>query len=152
MATMPATISSIQPPNGKGPHTLHTTQGVIKCWGEQASSFFEGCSYEFPFYNKPYNGVDELYVGKGIVKEIRDGSGVDHQAPITPPTAPVPSNGGGRPQTTPMGVVGAAQGTRERSIQAQAIIKAVIAVGGDEKLFQRWLDVHDAVIKGERVG
>lgn len=152
MATMTATITSIQPPNGKGPHTLHTTQGVIKCWGEQAPHFHEGCSYEFNFYNKPYNGVDELYVGKGIVKEIRDGSGVDHQAPIAPPPAPVASNGGGRPQNTPMGVANAPQANRERSIQAQAIIKAVIAVGGSESDVQRWLDCHDKIVAGERVG
>ena len=152
MATMTATISRIEPSSGKGPHTFHTNNGVIKCWGEQADSFFEGCSYEFPYYAKDYNGAQELYVGKGIVKEIRDGSGVDHQAPVPPPPAPVASNGGGRPQNTPMGVANAPQGNRERSIQAQAIIKSVIAVGGSEVDVQKWMDCHDKIVAGERVG
>ena len=132
---------------------MHTTQGVIKCWGEQSPHFHEGCSYEFPYYDKEYAGASERYIGKGIVKEIRDGSGVDHQAPIAPSPAPVASNGGGRPQkNTPMGVANAPQGNRERSIQAQAIIKAVVAVGGSESDVQRWWDCHDKIVAGERVG
>jgi len=43
-------------------------------------------------------------------------------------------------------------GDRERSIQAQAIIKSVIAMDGTEADVQRWLDCHDKIVKGERVG
>ena len=152
MATMTATISSIQPPNGKGPYTLHHAGGIIKCWDEHAPKFQEGRTYEFPFYNKPYNGTDELYVGKGMIKEVTGGGMSDYQAPVPPPPAPVASNGGGRPQNTPMGVANAPQGNRERSIQAQAIIKSVIAVGGSEVDVQKWMDCHDKIVAGERVG
>jgi hypothetical protein len=51
-----------------------------------------------------------------------------------------------------MGVMGAAQGSRERSIQAQAIIKAVVAVGGSEADVQRWIDCHDKIVAGGRCG
>ena len=150
MSTMTATITNIQRPNGKGPHTLHTSGGVIKCWDEHAGKFFEGNTYEFAFYDKEYNGISERYVGKGIVKEVSAGNG--SEAPIAPPPAPVAPNGGGRPQNTPMGVANAPQGNRERSIQAQAIIKSVISVGGSEVDVQRWMDCHDKIVAGERVG
>ena len=150
MAVMQATITNIQRPNGKGPHTLHTNNGVIKCWDEHAGKFFEGNTYEFPYYDKEYNGASERYVGKGIVKEVSHGNG--SEAPIAPPPAPVARNMGNHPQTTPMAVASAPQGNRERSIQAQAIIKAVVAVGGSEADVQRWLDCHDKIVAGERVG
>jgi hypothetical protein len=51
-----------------------------------------------------------------------------------------------------MGVANAPQGNRERSIQAQAIIKSVIAVGGSEIDVQKWMDCHDKIVAGERVG
>jgi hypothetical protein len=151
MANMQITISKIDYSSGSGPNMLHTEDGQqIKIWAERVGEVEVGKSYEIPYYDKDYKGVMERSVGKGIIKEVTNGDG--SQAPVAPPLALVPSNGGGRPHNTPMGVANAPQGTRERSIQAQAIIKAVIAVGGDETLFQRWLDVHDAVVKGERVG
>jgi hypothetical protein len=150
MATMQATITNIQRPNGKGPHTLHTSGGMIKCWDEHAGKFFEGNTYEFPYYDKEYNGASERYVGKGIVKEVSRGNG--SEAPIAPPLAPVAQNTVNPSPNTPVGVVGAAQGNRERSIQAQAIIKSVIAVGGSEVDVQKWMDCHDKIVAGERVG
>ena len=154
MPTMNATITRIDPPVGKGPYTLHHAGGVIKCWDESAVQFEINRSYEFPYYEKDYpkgSGNMECYVsGKGIIKAIPDGSA--SQAPVAAPQAPIPTNGGGTPQTTPMGVVGASQGTRELSIVAQAIIKSVIAVGGTEADVQRWKDCHDAIVRGERVG
>ena len=152
MATMRATINTIQNSNGKGPHILHTSKGLIKCWDEQVGNFSEGESYEFPYYNKPYQGLDEIIVGKGIVKKLAHGSGVDYQAPPAPSQASVASNGVGRATNTPMSVANAPQANRERSIQAQAIIKAVIAVGGNESDVQRWLDAHDKIVAGERIG
>ena len=150
MSTMTATITNIQRPNGKGPYTLHTSGGVIKCWDDNAGKFFEGNTYEFPTYNKPYNGIDEIYVGKGIIKEVSSGNG--SEPPIAPSPAPVAQNVSSQPQTTPMAVANAPQGNRERSIQAQAIIKAVVAVGGSEADVQRWIDCHDKIVAGERVG
>jgi len=151
MANMQITISKIDYSSGSGPNMLHTEDGQqIKIWNDRVAEVEVGKSYEIPFFDKDYKGVMERIVGKGIIKEVTNGDG--SQAPVAPPLALVPSNGGGRPHNTPMGVANAPQANRERSIQAQAIIKAVIAVGGDETLFQRWLDVHDAVVKGERVG
>ena len=151
MPTMQITISKIDFSSGSGPNMLHTEDGQqVKIWPERAGEVEVGKRYEIPYFDKEYRGIMERSVGKGIIKEVTNGDG--SQAPVAPPLALVPSNGGGRPHNTPMGVANAPQGTRERSIQAQAIIKAVIAVGGDETLFQRWLDVHDAVVKGERVG
>jgi len=151
MANMQITISKIDYSSGSGPNMLHTEDGQqIKIWNDRVAEVEVGKSYEIPFFDKDYKGVMERSVGKGIIKEVTNGDG--SQAPVAPPLALVPSNGGGRPHNTPMGVANAPQANRERSIQAQAIIKAVIAVGGDETLFQRWLDVHDAVVKGERVG
>jgi hypothetical protein len=151
MANMQITIDRIDYAGGNGPNMIHTKDGQqIKIWNERVAEVEVGKSYEIPFFDKDYKGVMERSVGKGIIKEVTNGDG--SQAPVAPPLALVPSNGGGRPHNTPMGVANAPQGNRERSIQAQAIIKAVIAVGGDETLFQRWLDVHDAVVKGERVG
>lgn len=151
MPTMQITISKIDFSSGSGPNMLHTEDGQqVKIWPERAGEVEVGKRYEIPYFDKEYRGIMERSVGKGIIKEVTNGNG--SKAPASPPLMLVPASAGGTPQTTPMGVVGASQNTRERSIQAQAIIKAVIAVGGDEKMFQRWLDVHDAIVKGERVG
>ena len=55
-------------------------------------------------------------------------------------------------QNTAQGVMTGSGNNRERSIQAQAIIKSVIAMDGTEADVQRWLDCHDKIVKGERVG
>tara|TARA_R110000764_G_scaffold173647_1_gene260323 strand:+ start:312 stop:773 length:462 start_codon:yes stop_codon:yes gene_type:complete len=149
MATMTATIEVIQPSSGKGPSQLFYDGGVVKCW-DDVGRFLQGRTYEFPYYEKDYQGTAERYVGKGIVKEVSGGNAP--QTPVAAPQTPVAPNGGGTPQTTPMAVANAPQGNRERSIQAQAIIKSVIAVGGTEADVQRWMDCHDKIVSGDRVG
>ena len=151
MANMQITISKIDYAGGNGPNMIHTKDGQqIKIWNDRVDEVQVGKSYEIPFFDKDYKGTMERSVGKGIIKEVTNGDG--SQAPVAPPLALVPSNGGGRPHNTPVGVVGAAQGNRERSIQAHAIIKSVISVGGSEEDVQRWMDCHDKIVAGERVG
>ena len=106
MANMQITISKIDYSSGSGPNMLHTEDGQqIKIWAERVGEVEVGKSYEIPYYDKDYRGVMERSVGKGIIKEVTNGDG--SQAPVPPPPAPVASNGGGRPQNTPMGVANA---------------------------------------------
>jgi hypothetical protein len=151
MANMQITIDRIDYAGGNGPNMIHTKDGQqIKIWAERVGEVEVGKSYQIPYFDKDYKGVMERSVGKGIIKEVTGGNG--SQAPIAPPLAPVAQNTVNPSPNTPVGVVGAAQGNRERSIQAQAIIKSVISVGGSEVDVQRWMDCHDKIVAGERVG
>ena len=150
---MTATISSIQPgPSASSPYIVKTTDGqLIKAFKEKAGELVIGKTYQIPYYDKDYEGTTERMISKfGIIKEVPLGGGP--VAPTQPPQgapSPIPAP---PPQTTPMGVVSAGAGSKDRSIQALAIIKAVVAVGGTEGEVQRWMDCHDRLVAGEQVG
>ena len=154
MPTMTIQISKIDYVSGNSPNWIHTRDGSrLKIWDDRIDEVRVGSAYEIPYYDKEYNGVMERTVGsKGIIKEVTGGNGSGTPAaPAEAPPVPRPPRGDGIPQTTPMGVVGAAQGTRERSIVAQAIIKSVIGVAGSPADVQKWIDCHDAIVAGKRV-
>ncbi len=97
-----------------------------------------------------YQGIESFEIGSGIIKEVQT-----NNASVSPSQAPQsapPPAQAQPPQTTPMGVVSAGAGSKDRSIQALAIIKAVVAVGGTEGEVQRWMDCHDRLVAGEQVG
>ena len=124
----------------------------FKAWGEVLDKFTAEKTYRFEWYEKTYQGQPELLVSKfGDVSEVRAaGNGI--QSPIQAPPARKPAaEVSPPPRNTPQGVMGAAQGTRERSIVAQAIIKSVIGVVGTPADVQKWVDVHDAIVAGKRV-
>ena len=148
-----ATISSIQPgPSASSPYLVRTTDGqTIKGFKEKADELVIGKTYQIPYYDKDYEGTSERMISKfGIIKEVPLGGG-----PVAPPQhpqgapSPIPAP---PPQTTPMAVANAGTGSRDRSIQALAIIKAVVAVGGTEGEVQRWMDCHDMLVAGKQVG
>jgi hypothetical protein len=156
MPTMQISISKIDYTSGSSPNWIHTSNGErLKIWDDRIGEVRIGATFEVPYYDKEYNGAMERTIGsKGIIKEVTgNGPAAAPPAPAEAPPAPRPPRGdGAAPTTTPMGVMGAAQGSRERSIQAQAIIKAVVAVGGSEADVQRWIDCHDKIVAGGRCG
>ena len=148
-----ATISSIQPgPSASSPYLVRTTDGqTIKGFKEKADELVIGKTYQIPYYDKDYEGTTERMISKfGIIKEVPLGGG-----PVAPPQhpqgapSPIPAP---PPQTTPMAVANAGTGNRERSIVAQAMIKSVVAVGGDAAQVQQCIDCHDRLVAGEQVG
>ena len=153
MPTMTIQISKIDYVSGNSPNWIHTRDGSrLKIWDDRIDEVRVGSAYEIPYYDKEYNGVMERTVGsKGVIKEVTGNSSSTPAAPAEAPPVSHPPRGDGIPQTTPMGVVGAAQGTRERSIVAQAIIKSVIGVAGSPADVQKWIDCHDAIVAGKRV-
>ncbi len=150
--TITEIVAGGQAANGKDrPTTIHTTGGVkIKCWPNKVGTMKVGKTYIVPLVSSQYQGIETSEIGNGIIKEVMG----DH-APASPTqpsgsvSAPAQAQ---QAQNTPVGVANAASGTRERSIQAQAIIKAVIAVGGTEGDVQRWIDCHDMLVAGKQVG
>jgi hypothetical protein len=153
MPTATITISKIDYVSGNAPNWIHTRDGArLKIWDDRIDEVRVGSTYEIPYYDKEYNGVMERTVGsKGVIKEVAGNGSSAPAAPVEPPPATSPPRGDDVPPTTPMAVVGAAQGTRERSIVAQAIIKSVIGVAGSPADVQKWVDCHDAIVAGKRV-
>ena len=156
MTEMQITIAEIVPggmaANGKErPTSIHTADGQkLKCWPNKVGSMVAGRTYLVPVVAKQYQGIESFEIGSGIIKEVQT-----NNAPVSPSQAPQsapPPAQAQPPANTPVGVANAASGTRERSIQAQAIIKAVIAVGGTEGEVQRWIDCHDMIVAGKQVG
>ena len=151
-------ISDVQPGMGSAPGTITGFENgeprTIKAFGEMLSHFQAGNTYQFEWYlGKEYQGQQDMLVSKHGEIRIVGGNG-SPQATQAPQRAISP---GGIPasqkqQNTPQGVMTGSGGDRERSIQAQAIIKSVISMGGNEADVQRWLDCHDKIVKGERVG
>jgi hypothetical protein len=153
-------VQGISPGEGSAPGTLtgidvDSGQELrFKAWGEMLSQFTIGKSFKFEWYlGKEYKGIQDMCVSKhGDVSEVPSAAGNGIQSPIQAPPARKPAaEVSPPPRNTPMGVVGAAQGTRERSIVAQAIIKSVIGVVGTPADVQKWVDVHDAIVAGKRV-
>ena len=149
---MTATISSIQPgPSASSPYLVRTTDGqTIKGFKEKADELVIGKTYQIPYYDKDYEGTSERVISRyGDIKEVPLGGG-----PVAPPQhpqgapSPIPAP---PPQTTPMAVANAGTGNRERSIVAQAMIKSVVAVGGDAAQVQQCIDWHDSIVAGKRL-
>jgi|ETNvirnome_2_130_1030620.scaffolds.fasta_scaffold00627_16 hypothetical protein len=153
-------VQGISPGEGSAPGTLtgidvDSGQELrFKAWGEMLSQFTIGKSFKFEWYlGKEYKGIQDMCVSKhGDVSEVPSAAGNGIQSPIQAPPARKPAaEVPPPPRNTPQGVMGAAQGTRERSIVAQAIIKSVIGVVGTPADVQKWVDVHDAIVAGKRV-
>lgn len=156
MTEMQITITEIvaggQAANGKDrPTSIHTADGQkLKCWPNKVGSMVAGRTYLVPVVAKQYQGIESFEIASGIIKEVQT-----NNASVSPSQAPQgapPPAQAQPPANTPVGVANAVTGNRERSIQAQAIIKAVIAVGGTEGDVQRWIDCHDRLVAGEQVG
>ena len=153
-------VQGISPGEGSAPGTItgidvDSGQELrFKAWGEMLSQFTIGKSFKFEWYlGKEYQGIQDMCVSKhGNDSEEPGAAGNGIQSPIQVPPARKPAaEVSPPPRNTPQGVMGAAQGTRERSIVAQAIIKSVIGVVGTPADVQKWVDVHDAIVAGKRV-
>ena len=156
-------VQGISPGEGSAPGTItgidvDSGQELrFKAWGEMLSQFTIGKSFKFEWYlGKEYKGIQDMCVSKHGDIEI---VATDSQAPL-PPVRPdvdpliddaLPEALGGtpapRPHNTPVAVLAASQGSKERSIQILAIMKSVIESGGspDGDDVERWLKVHDGL-------
>ena len=153
-------VTDVQPGQGNAPGTISGFENgeprTIKAFGEILTQFEAGKVYEFEWYmGKPYQGQQDMLVSKhGSIKSLSGGSN-GSQSPVEAPQrapAPSPAPAPQKQRNTPQGVMTGSSNNRERSIQAQAIIKSVIAMDGTEADVQRWLDCHDRIVEGERVG
>jgi hypothetical protein len=153
-------VTDVQPGQGNAPGTISGFENgeprTIKAFGDILTQFEAGKVYEFEWYmGKPYQGQQDMLVSKhGSIKSLSGGSN-GSQSPVEAPQRAKQTFQEPAPQkqtNTPQGVMTGSGGDRERSIQAQAIIKSVIAMDGTEADVQRWLDCHDRIVKGERVG
>ena len=153
-------VTDVQPGQGNAPGTISGFENgeprTIKAFGEILTQFEAGKVYEFEWYmGKEYQGQQDMLVSKhGSIKSLGGGSN-GSQSPVEAPQRAKQTFQEPAPQkqtNTPQGVMTGSGGDRERSIQAQAIIKSVIAMDGTEADVQRWLDCHDKIVKGERVG
>ena len=153
-------VQHIAPGNGKAPGTItgidvdSGRELQFKTWPDTISQFEAGKTVRFEWYlGKPWQGVQDMCVSQHgevtpMPRAVGDGPVAPVEAPLAPRAAEEVSP---PPRNTPQGVMGAAQGTRERSIVAQAIIKSVIGVVGTPADVQKWVDVHDAIVAGKRV-
>ena len=153
-------VTDVQPGQGNAPGTISGFENgeprTVKAFGDVLANFSAGQTFEFEWYmGKPYQGQQDMLVSKhGSIKSLGGGSN-GSQSPVEAPQRAKQTFQEPAPQkqtNTPQGVMTGSGNNRERSIQAQAIIKSVIAMDGTEADVQRWLDCHDKIVKGERVG
>ena len=153
-------VTDVQPGQGNAPGTISGFENgeprTVKAFGDVLENFSAGQTFEFEWYmGKPYQGQQDMLVSKhGSIKSLGGGSN-GSQSPVEAPQRAKQTFQEPAPQkqtNTPQGVMTGSGNNRERSIQAQAIIKSVIAMDGTEADVQRWLDCHDKIVKGERVG
>ena len=153
-------VTDVQPGQGNAPGTIVGFENgeprTVKAFGDVLANFSAGQTFEFEWYmGKPYQGQQDMLVSKhGSIKSLSGGSN-GSQSPVEATQRAKQTFQEPAPQkqtNTPQGVMTGSGGDRERSIQAQAIIKSVIAMDGTEADVQRWLDCHDRIVKGERVG
>lgn len=155
MTEMQITITEIvaggQAANGKDrPTTIHTADGQkLKCWPNKVGSMVAGRTYLVPVVTKQYQNIESFEIGNGIIKEVQQNHAVRSHTEA-PQGAPPPAQAQ-PPQNTPVGVANAVTGNRERSIVAQAMIKSVVAVGGDAAQVQQCIDWHDSIVAGKRL-
>jgi hypothetical protein len=153
-------VDAVTPNTGAGPGTITGHQNgqpcEVKAFSETLQRFEAGRTYEFGWYlGKEYQGHQDMLVSKHhAITELSVGSNGAQKPPEATQEAKQPPRQGNPPKqtSTPQGVMTGSSSDRERSIQAQAIIKSVIAMAGTETDVQRWLDCHDRIVKGERVG
>jgi hypothetical protein len=153
-------VTDVQPGQGNAPGTISGFENgeprTIKAFGDILTQFEAGKAYEFEWYmGKPYQGQQDMLVSKhGSIKSL-DGGSNGSQSPVEATQRakqPFQEPALQKQQNTAQGVMAGSGNNRERSIQAQAIIKSVIAMDGTEADVQRWLDCHDRIVEGERVG
>ena len=153
-------VTDVQPGQGNAPGTIVGFENgeprTVKAFGDVLANFSAGQTFEFEWYmGKPYQGQQDMLVSKhASIKSLGGGSN-GSQSPVEATQRAKQTFQEPAPQkqtNTPQGVMTGSGGDRERSIQAQAIIKSVIAMDGTEADVQRWLDCHDRIVKGERVG
>ena len=153
-------VTDVQPGQGNAPGTISGFENgeprTVKAFGDTLANFSAGQTFEFEWYmGKPYQGQQDMLVSKhASIKSLSGGSN-GSQSPVEAPQRAKQTFQEPAPQkqtNTPQGVMTGSGNNRERSIQAQAIIKSVIAMDGTEADVQRWLDCHDRIVKGERVG
>jgi hypothetical protein len=153
-------VTDVQPGQGNAPGTIVGFENgeprTVKAFGDVLENFSAGQTFEFEWYmGKPYQGQQDMLVSKhASIKSLGGGSN-GSQSPVEAPQRAKQTFQEPAPQkqtNTPQGVMTGSGNNRERSIQAQAIIKSVIAMDGTEADVQRWLDCHDKIVKGERVG
>ena len=153
-------VTDVQPGQGNAPGTISGFENgeprTIKAFGEILTQFEAGKVYEFEWYmGKEYQGQQDMLVSKhASIKSLGGGSN-GSQSPVEATQRakqPFQEPALQKQQNTAQGVMTGSGNNRERSIQAQAIIKSVIAMDGTEADVQRWLDCHDRIVKGERVG
>ena len=153
-------VTDVQPGQGNAPGTISGFENgeprTVKAFGDVLANFSAGQTFEFEWYmGKEYQGQQDMLVSKhASIKSLSGGSN-GSQSPVEAPQRAKQTFQEPAPQkqtNTPQGVMTGSGGDRERSIQAQAIIKSVIAMDGTEADVQRWLDCHDRIVKGERVG
>ena len=153
-------VTDVQPGQGNAPGTISGFENgeprTVKAFGDVLANFSAGQTFEFEWYmGKPYQGQQDMLVSKhASIKSLGGGSN-GSQSPVEAPQRAKQTFQEPAPQkqtNTPQGVMTGSGNNRERSIQAQAIIKSVIAMDGTEADVQRWLDCHDRIVKGERVG
>jgi hypothetical protein len=155
MTEMQITITEIvaggQAANGKDrPTTIHTADGQkLKCWPNKVGSMVAGRTYLVPVVAKQYQGIESFEIGSGVIKEVQTNNGPVSASQATQ-SAPPPAQAQ-PPVNTPIGVANAVTGNRERSIVAQAMIKSVVAVGGDAAQVQQCIDWHDSIVAGKRL-
>ena len=137
---------------------------ALKIWADNpALKVFQQDQDAFPVHYEvsaeskfsEFTKADEWTLSKRGMPKLIPMDGTDPQAATQAPqraTSPAPAPAPQKRQNTPQGVMTGSGGDRERSIQAQAIIKSVISMDGTEADVQRWLDCHDKIVKGERVG
>ena len=153
-------VTDVQPGQGNAPGTISGFENgeprTLKAFADTLANFSAGQTFEFEWYmGKEYQGQQDMLVSKhGSIKSLSGGSN-GSQSPVEAPQRAKQTFQEPAPQkqtNTPQGVMTGSGNNRERSIQAQAIIKSVIAMDGTEADVQRWLDCHDKIVKGERVG
>ena len=155
MTEMQITITEIVPggtaANGKDrPTSIHTADGQkLKCWPNKVGSMVAGRTYLVPVVSKMYNGTESFEIGNGIIKEVQQNHAVRSHTE-TPQGAPPPAQAQ-PPANTPVGVANAVSGNRERGIMYIAMIKSVVAVGGDEAQVQQCVDWYDDLSAGKRL-
>ena len=153
-------VTDVQPGQGNAPGTISGFENgeprTVKAFGDVLAHFSAGQTFEFEWYmGKEYQGQQDMLVSKhASIKSLSGGSN-GSQSPVEATQRAKQTFQEPAPQkqtNTPQGVMTGSGNNRERSIQAQAIIKSVIAMDGTEADVQRWLDCHDRIVKGERVG
>ena len=148
----PGTVTGINVDSGE--------RVALKGWADILAKFEMGKTFQFGWYlGKEYQGQQDMLVSKhGDVKEVPSAiASLDKSNGSQDPSDDLPAALSGKKAlaplapapTTPQAVMTGSQTTKDRTITCLAIMKAVIASGGTEADFDRWLAKHDATVFGK---